>query len=121
MTEEIKILEHLKDYLQMLLDSGTHKIFYNDLMFDEKTVDCINAITNLQKENEELLKKLEDVSLDEANIRADILLEQQDYKQRNEKAIEYIKTQEVDFVDVHYQQQDDYFEKLLNILQGGDE
>lgn len=57
MNDEIKeILKHLTDYLQMLIDSGTHKIFYNDDMYDEKTIDCINAIndtldyiTNLQQ------------------------------------------------------------------------
>ena len=39
-------------------------------------------------------------------------------EERINKAIEYIKTKEVDFVDVHYQQQDDYFNDLLNILKG---
>ena len=52
----------------------------------------LNYITNLQKENEKLLKKLEDISLDEANIRADILLEQQDYKSRNEKGLNKLIT-----------------------------
>ena len=44
--EKRKILEHLIEYLQQKIDSGEHKIFYNDLMYDEKTIDCINAINN---------------------------------------------------------------------------
>ena len=35
-------------------------------------------------------------------------------------AIEYIETKDVDFVDVHYQQQDNYFNGLLEILKGED-
>ena len=51
---EIEILENLKKYLQFLLDNGTHKIFYNDLFWSEKTIDCINAINDLQQENKQL-------------------------------------------------------------------
>ena len=81
----------------------------------------LNYITNLQKENEELLKKLEDVSLDEANIRADILLEQQDYKQRNEKAVEYIKENTDKLKTTRIPKIDFNYNELLNILKGGDE
>ena len=56
---------------------------------DEKKI--LDYITNLQEENDKLLKQLENISLDEATIRADILLEQQDYKTRNEKAIDKMK------------------------------
>ena len=48
MSNETKeILEHLKEYLQSKIDNNEHKIFYNDLMWDEKTIDCINAIDDL--------------------------------------------------------------------------
>lgn len=49
-----EILEHLIEYLQQKIDSGEHKIFYNDLMYDEKTIDCINAINNTFNEIERL-------------------------------------------------------------------
>lgn len=39
----------------------------------------------LKRENERLIKELENVSLDEANIRADILLEQEDYKEKDKE------------------------------------
>ena len=52
--EKRKILEHLIEYLQQKIDSGEHKIFYNDLMYDEKTIDCINAINNSLEEIERL-------------------------------------------------------------------
>ena len=52
MSEETKeILNHLIEYLQDKIDTGYHKIFYNDLMYDEKTVDCINAINDTIKED----------------------------------------------------------------------
>ena len=54
MEEDIKILENLKEYLQMLIDNGIHKIQYNELWHDEKTVDCINALENLIKGYREL-------------------------------------------------------------------
>lgn len=104
MNDEIKeILEHLKEYLQNKIDNGEHKIFYNDLMWDEKTIDCINAIddtldyiTNLQQENERLKEENKHIF---ANVNDDELLisnamnyaEAQDYKSRCEKAIEYNK------------------------------
>lgn len=58
MSEE-EILENLKKYLQFLLDNGTHKIFYNDLFWCEKTIDCINAINDLQQENKQLKEQLD--------------------------------------------------------------
>lgn len=45
--EDIKILENLKSYLNLLVYEGKDKIIYNDLLWDEKTVDCINAIENI--------------------------------------------------------------------------
>ena len=45
--EDIKILENLKSYLNLLAYEGKDKIIYNDLLWDEKTVDCINAIEHL--------------------------------------------------------------------------
>lgn len=45
--ENIKILENLKSYLNLLVYEGKDKIIYNDLLWDEKTVDCINAIEHL--------------------------------------------------------------------------
>ena len=51
-------------------------------------------IKELKAENERLLKQLENISLDEANIRADVLLEQQDYKSRCEKANKTLKNWE---------------------------
>ena len=45
--EDIEILENLKSYLNLLVYEGKDKIIYNDLLWDEKTVDCINAIENI--------------------------------------------------------------------------
>ena len=56
--EDIKILENLKKYLNLLIYEGTHKIIYNDLGWDEKTIDCINAIDHILAEREEDKKKI---------------------------------------------------------------
>lgn len=56
--ENIKILENLKKYLNLLIYEGTHKIIYNDLGWDEKTIDCINAIDHILAEREEDKKKI---------------------------------------------------------------
>ena len=59
--EDIKILENLKKYLNLLIYEGTHKTIYNDLGWDEKTIDCINAIDHILEEREEDKKKIEEL------------------------------------------------------------
>ena len=59
--EDIKILENLKKYLNLLIYEGTHKIIYNDLGWDEKTIDCINAIEHVLTEREENKKRIEEL------------------------------------------------------------
>ena len=56
--EDIKILENLKKYLNLLIYEETHKIIYNDLGWDEKTIDCINAIEHILVEREVDKKKI---------------------------------------------------------------
>ena len=147
MNNEIKeILKHLTDYLQMLIDSGIHKIFYNDNMCDEKTIDCINAIndtldyiTNLQQELEIMVKDdersqetiirltKENESLKEYLFKSDnntnmIMELYEHYKSRCEKAIEYINK----LYNLYYEQGINFeimyksqVDNLLNILQNG--
>ncbi len=70
--EDIKILENLKKYLNLLIYEGTHKIIYNDLGWDEKTIDCINAIDHILEEREEDKKKIEE--LEKENKRKDMFI-----------------------------------------------
>ena len=70
--ENIKILENLKKYLNLLIYEGTHKIIYNDLGWDEKTIDCINAIDHILAEREEDKKKIEE--LEKENKRKDMFV-----------------------------------------------
>lgn len=57
--DDVRILFNLKCYLESLLASGQDKIYYNDLLYDEKTIDCINAIEDLLKEREKYTIKEE--------------------------------------------------------------
>lgn len=59
--EDIKILENLKKYLNLLIYEGTHKIIYNNLGWDEKTIDCINAIDHILAEREEDKKRIKEL------------------------------------------------------------
>ena len=59
--EDIKILKNLKKYLNLLIYEGTHKIIYNDLGWDEKTIDCINAIEHILAEREADKKKIKEL------------------------------------------------------------
>lgn len=81
--EDIKILENLKSYLNLLVYDGNDKIIYNDLLWDEKTVDCINAIEHLlsdytrqkqineehQKENGLLREKVKELEVLEDDMK----------------------------------------------------
>lgn len=60
-----EILNNIKAYMQENIDKGYHKFVYNDLGYDEKCVDVINAIEHILsayrkvlKENEELNSKI---------------------------------------------------------------
>lgn len=60
MSEEeiIEIFNNLKEYIQDKINNGDHKIFYNDLGWDVKCVDCITAMDTLlelyNKQKEEI-------------------------------------------------------------------
>ncbi len=59
--KDIEILENLKKYLQQKIDTGEHNIFYNDLGWDEKTIDCMNAISNIvneYKKNQNIVEEI---------------------------------------------------------------
>ena len=72
-----EILNNIKAYMQKNIDKGYHKFVYNDLGYDEKCVDVINAIEHilsdykrvlkinevLLKENEELKEKIREHTL----------------------------------------------------------
>lgn len=62
-----EILNNIKAYMQESIDRGCHKFVYNNLGYDEKCVDVINAIEHILldykrvlKENESLQKTYDD-------------------------------------------------------------
>ena len=67
--EDIKILENLKKYLNLLIYEGTHKIIYSDLGWDEKTIDCINAIDHILEEREEDKKRIKELEVLEDDLK----------------------------------------------------
>ena len=54
-----KILNNIKAYMQENIDKGYHKFIYNDLGYDEKCVDVINAIEHILSDYKRVLKENE--------------------------------------------------------------
>ncbi len=68
--EDVKILNNLERYLNILIYEGQHKIFYNDLGYDEKTIDCINALEHIlleRKQDKAIIKELEEEIVNKEN------------------------------------------------------
>ena len=64
-----EILNNIKTYMQVNIDKGYHKFIYNDLGYEEKCIDVINAIEHILSdykivlnENEELKETNEELS-----------------------------------------------------------
>lgn len=54
-----EILNNIKAYMQENIDNGCHKFVYNDLGYDEKCVDVINAIEHILSDYKRVLKENE--------------------------------------------------------------
>jgi hypothetical protein len=52
--EEKEIFKNLKEYMQNNINNGYHKFIYNDLGWDFKCIDCINAIDKVLKQSKEI-------------------------------------------------------------------
>jgi hypothetical protein len=112
----------MNDDIKKILDSIKYHIEEDDWFEIEGRFlkPLLDYITNLQQ-------KLENKCWDEAIIRADVLLEQQDYKSRIEKAVEYNQQVIKDTKDFYRPTEDiiysgdtliDIAEQNINILNG---
>lgn len=97
--EDIKRLENLKKYLNLLIYEGKHKIYYNDLGWDEKTIDCINAIDHILAEREEDKKRIDKLQVLEDDLK--------------DKRIVYVDTPEFEEKFIAKQKVKDKFNKLI--------
>ena len=59
-----EILNNIKAYMQENIDKGFHKFVYNDLGYDEKCVDVINAIEHILSDYKRVLKENEELKED---------------------------------------------------------
>ena len=59
-----EILNNIKAYMQENIDNGFHKFIYNDLGYDEKCVDVINAIEHILLDYKRVLKENEELKED---------------------------------------------------------
>jgi hypothetical protein len=123
MSDEIKehILERLNDsiYYKFPLTSGEKRVL-------------LDLITNLQEENERLnteLNAYKDEFCKDTIKEYELVMEQEDYKSRIDKAIEYIEEHNVPYTSYlgkkrqvnKLEIKDKEYDELLNILYGGDE
>lgn len=83
---DVRILFNLKCYLESLLASGQDKIYYNDLLYDEKTIDCINALEDLLKE-----RKKYTIRLTDKEYRRVIDIAQKDIAEQKDKRIQELE------------------------------
>lgn len=56
-----EILNNIKTYMQENIDKGYHKFIYNDLGYDEKCTDVINAIEHILSDYKRVLKENEEL------------------------------------------------------------
>lgn len=91
--DDVRILFNLKCYLESLLASGQDKICYNDLLYDEKTIDCINAIEDLLKE-----RKKYTIRLTDEEYRRVIDIEQKDIVEQKDKRIQELEAKLLDMI-----------------------
>lgn len=126
--EDIEILHNLIKYLQLKINEGEHKIIYNDLMFDEKTIDCVNAIENilldrerLQEENRALREDYQTDNQYYEELIKDKIEELEKEKQEKRKILDELnivisKQQgtETD-LDSAYQYYDETFDEMLKL------
>lgn len=59
--EDKEILNNIKAYMQENIDKGYHKFIYNDLGYEEKCIDVINAIEHILSEYKRVLKENEEL------------------------------------------------------------
>ena len=121
--ENEHLITELNRYIHYSKTTGIEELMQeNERLKEEiKFIEDINHKNlgeriRLQQENERLKKELEDKCWDEANIRADILLEQDDYKSRCEKASDNLKR---NYWIKEHEHNDDVVNMTLNILQNG--
>lgn len=135
MNEEIKEIL-IKDFNEILVkefctDWKEKRLYIELLVNSTPFSNLLNYITNLQKENVELKDTIKkDNHLLGCNFsKKDKYKQERDiYKQRNEKAIEYIKSHKPSDIGIcgnnkkyYYTLNEDSVDNLLNILEGGDE
>ena len=82
--EEKEIFNNLKEYMQDRIDNGYHKFIYNDLDWDFKCIDCINAIDNALNLIEKREKEIEHQKEKRENQKKELAI-------LNEKQIEFNK------------------------------
>lgn len=128
MKDDAKILFNLKCYLESLLASGQDKIFYNDLLNDEKTIDCINAIEDLLKErkkytilliDKEYRKVIENAQMDTSNDsviahKFAVMQQQLEQKDKRIKELEEEKNACENEIQMHLNTIKEYDKKIKN-------
>lgn len=65
--KEEEILNNIKAYMQENIDKGYHKFVYNDLGYDEKCVDVINAIEYILSDYKRVLKENEELKASDSS------------------------------------------------------
>lgn len=118
-----EILNNIKAYMQENIDKGFHKFIYNDLGYDEKCVDVINAIEHILSDYKRVLKEIEELKQEKINNDRMIVLAQnealnymrgyEDGKNLRRSAVAcQIENQQYFLFDKQIEKYKEYIEKL---------
>lgn len=118
-----EILNNIKAYMQENIDKGFHKFIYNDLGYDEKCVDVINAIEHILSDYKRVLKEIKELKQEKINNDRMIVLAQnealnymrgyEDGKNLRRSAVAcQIENQQYFLFDKQIEKYKEYIEKL---------
>ena len=88
-----EILNNIKAYMQENIDKGWHKFVYNDLGYDEKCVDVINAIEHILSDYKRVLK-INEVLLKENEKKDELIEKMKKYLLKENKMCDFLESEE---------------------------
>lgn len=88
-----EILNNIKAYMQENIDKGYHKFVYNDLGYDEKCVDVINAIEHILSDYKRVLERNE-VLLKENEKKDELIEKMKKYLLKENKMCDFLESEE---------------------------
>lgn len=111
-----EILNNIKAYMQESIDKGWHKFIYNDLGYEEKCINIINAIEHILSDYKRVLKENE--SLKEYNMEYKRILDLADDRIYRKKYLEERRKEQPNLL---YPDSDEIYQRYCELKQENEE